>query len=390
MMKNGIIPTRMSPENTSQTKICPTCGTRLAENATRCLVCGSEFTRAVGEKSKKSVQGSRMPQVRLSLPLALGILLLILAVGAGSVYFGLQFTGGITEPTAAPTITETPTITPTVTETVTPMPSPTFTPLPPIDYTVQSGDTCSGIAVFFNTSVQAIVLENNLSSTCAISPGIVLKIPQPTPTPLPLPTATLVGPEATRAACLTDRYTVQANDTLSSIASAYRVPQQAIKDWNGMTSDAVFLDTVLLIPLCAREATPGPTPTPTAAPPYPAPNLLLPVDGAAFTLANDTVSLQWASVGLLRENEAYMITIEDVTSGTGKKLIDFVLDTKFVVPSSFRPQENLPHIMRWWVVTVRQTGTDNNGDPIWNSAGTTSVQRVFSWSGAAPAPTPTP
>jgi len=380
----------MSPETTSKTKICPTCGTRLAENATRCLVCGSEFTRAIGEKSRKSVQGSRMPQVRLSLPFALGILLIVLVVGAGGVYFGLQATGGIVEPTIVPTITETPTITPTVTETTTPTPSPTYTPLPPIDYTVKFGDTCSGIAVFFNTSVQAIVLQNNLSSTCAISPGMVLKIPQPTPTPLPLPTATLAGPEATRAACQTDRYTVQANDTLSSVAAAYRVPQQAIKDWNGMTSDSVFLGTTLLIPLCAREATPGPTPTPTPAPPYPAPNLLLPVDGAAFTLANDTVSLQWASVGLLRENEAYMVTIEDVTSGTGKKLVDYVLDTKLVVPASFRPQENLPHIMRWWVVTVRQTGTDNNGNPIYTSAGTASLQRVFSWSGAAPAPTPTP
>ena len=34
---------------------------------------------------------------------------------------------------------------------------------------------------------------------------------------------------------------------------------------------------------------------------------------AAFTLANDVVTLQWASIGTMRENEAYQITIEDVT-----------------------------------------------------------------------------
>ncbi|MBM3152209.1 MAG: LysM peptidoglycan-binding domain-containing protein, partial [Chloroflexi bacterium] len=165
-MKNGIIPLRMSPEKpTSQTKICPTCGTRLADNATRCLVCGSEFTPRVEAKSRKSVQGSRMPEIRLSLPLALTLLVLILGLGAGGVFAGLQFTGNITVPTVVPTITETPTATPTPTETLTPTPSPTFTPLPPIDYVVQANDTCSGIALVFGVSVQSIIIENNLSST---------------------------------------------------------------------------------------------------------------------------------------------------------------------------------------------------------------------------------
>jgi len=390
-MKNGIIPLRMSPEKpTSQTKICPTCGTRLADNATRCLVCGSEFTPRVEAKSRKSVQGARMPEIRLSLPLALALLVLILGLGAGGVFAGLQFTGNITVPTVVPTITETPTATPTPTETLTPTPSPTFTPLPPIDYVVQANDTCSGIALVFGVSVQSIIIENNLSSTCFLTPGTTLKIPRPTPTPAPQATSTLTGVDATKAACQTDRYTVQANDTLSSIAGAYNVPQQAIKDWNGMTSDQVFFGTTITIPLCARAATPGPTPTPTPAPPYPPPPLLLPADGAPFTLANNTVTLQWASIGVLRENEAYMVVVEDVTAGTDRRLVDYVLDTKFIVPVSFRPLENVAHVLRWWVAPVRQSGTDSNGNPVWASAGSTSLQRVFTWSGSAPAATPTP
>jgi ribosomal protein L40E len=65
----------MSPESTS-TKLCPTCGTRLTENATRCVVCGSEFsaTPKPNTKSGKAIQGSRMPQVTLSLPVALAVL----------------------------------------------------------------------------------------------------------------------------------------------------------------------------------------------------------------------------------------------------------------------------------------------------------------------------
>jgi hypothetical protein len=164
---------------------------------------------------------------------------------------------------------------------------------------------------------------------------------------------------------------------------------QAIKDWNGLSTDNVFIDNQLIIPLCMRAATPGPSPTPTTPPPYQAPNLLLPADGDTFTLAADTVTLQWASVGALSDNERYQVTIEDVTGGTGRKLTQYVTDTKFIVPVTFRPQDNSSHIMRWWVVPVRQTGTDDQGNPIWSTAGTASAMRAFGWSGAGPVATPT-
>jgi hypothetical protein len=194
---------------------------------------------------------------------------------------------------------------------------------------------------------------------------------------------------ATRAACQTASYTVQANDTLSTIANSYNVSMTAIKEWNGLSTDNVFTDTKLIIPLCMRAATPGPSPTATIPPPYPAPNLLLPANGDTFTLATDTVTLQWASVGVLRENERYQVTIEVLTGGTGRKLTQYVTDTKFVVPVTFRSQENSTSIMQWWVVAVRQSGTDDQGNPIWSSAGTASAMRVFGWSGAGPLATPT-
>jgi len=386
----------MLQEPSSQkSQICPTCGTRLTENATRCLVCGTELTTKAATKSKKadtSVQASRMPEITLSLPAALGALVIVLLIGAAVVYFSLQagIGGKLEEPTAVVTPTETATITPTGTEVPTSTLIPTVTPLPPFDYTVRSGDNCGIIAANFGISVQSIIILNQLSSQCFVSVGQKLKIPYPTPTPAPPPTAVPNEATQTAQACEKVQYTVQTNDTLSSISLNYNVPQDAIKFYNGLASDNVFIGTIIIIPLCERFATPGPTPTATLPPPYPAANLLLPADGAAFTLANDVVTLQWASIGTLRDDERYQVTILDVTSGQGLRLTEYVTDTKYIVPTSFRPNDNLAHVIRWWVTTVRQNGVDEQGQPVYVSAGAISDNRVFSWVGVAVQNTPGP
>ena len=336
-----------------------------------------------------------MPEVTLSLPIALGLLVLFLAVGATVVYAGLSAAKRVVNPTAVPTQTETPTASPTPTDTQLPTLAPSATEQAPFEYTVASGDTCGGIAVTFGVSVQSLIILNNLPASCNnLSVGQKLKVPYPTATPAPLPTNTAQAADATRAACDKVVVTVQENDTLSSIAANYAVPQQAIKDFNGLSTDSVFIGSTIKIPLCMREPTAGPSPTPTIPPPYPAPNLLLPADGGVFTVNNDSVVLQWASIGTLRSNEMYQVTVQDVTdlnvtSGSDRKIVQYVNDTKFIVPSSFRPQDNNAHTIRWWVTTVRQTGSDDQGNPIWSSAGALSIWRDFTWSGVGALPTPT-
>src|SRR6185369_5582768 len=155
----------------------------------------------------------------------------------------------------------------------------------------------------FKVSLQSIIALNQLSAQCFVSVGQVLKIPYPTATAAPPPTEVPNEATQTAQACEKVPYTVQENDTLSSISLNYNVPQDAIKFYNGLSSDNVLLGTTIVIPLCERFATPGPTPTATLPPPYQAPNLLLPASGASFTLANDVVTLQWASIGTLRDNE---------------------------------------------------------------------------------------
>ena len=387
----------MPPEttNTPNTKVCPTCGTRLAENATRCLVCGTELSASSEMKKPQAIQANRMPEITLSLPAALGLLALFLVVGAALVFVVLRVTGadpgGAKQALPSPTITLTATITPTETDQPTNTLAPTSTTQPPFEHTVVEGEFCSNIAATFGISVQSIIILNNLSSNCILSTGKVLKIPYPTPTIALLPTSTLSTSERELKNCETATYVVQGGDSLLSIAANYGVPMDAIKSANGLASNNVFIGAPLTIPLCKRAATPGPSPTPTTPPPYPAPNLLLPPDGASFALLNDSVALQWASIGTLRENEAYMVIIEDVTEGQGRRLTDYVTDTKYIIPGSFRPKDGTSHIFRWWVSTARQSGASNDqGLPIWDSAGASSLQRVFNWQGVAVEPTPTP
>ena len=372
----------MAPELNSQTRICPTCGTKLTENAPRCLVCGRTFTVKSAPKAKQTVQAQKLPELKLSLPLAIGLLFIILAVGGGLIFLVLRGTGQVAPPEPTATASPFPTFVQSPTPTITSTPEPTFTPLPPKDYQIRSNDTCSLIAVIFDVTVRSIAELNNLPPDCGVlTVGQTISVPQPTPTASPMATSTLSVNQATESACQKIEYRVGDNDTLSGIAANYAVTVETLKTYNGLTSNNIWSGQVITIPLCERLPTAGPTPTATLPPPYKPANLLLPADGAIFTGANDSITLQWAAIGGMLEGESYAVTIEDLTQGQGRKLVDYTNDTKYIVPATFRPVENAPHVIRWWVQPVRQSGTTEAGDVIWVPAGSQSVPRVFSWSG---------
>lgn len=371
--------------------LCPTCGTKLPENASRCLVCGRTFTGKAASRESKSVRSQRLPDVTLSLPLALGLVFLVLAIGGGIIFLVLRGTGQVAAPEATGTPSPSPTFEQSPTPTMTSTPLPTFTPLPAIEYVIQDGDQCLGIAYAYGVTVKSITdLNSELSTDCVLSVGQTILVPQPTPTASPMATSTLSVDQATEDAC--EKYTINVgeNDTLGAIAANYNVSQETIKNYNGLTSDNIYVGQSLVIPLCERLPTSGPTPTPTNPPPYAATNLLLPADGAVFESSNETVTLQWAAVPGMLEGEVYAVTVEDLTEGQGKKLVDYASDTKYTVPVTFRPTSNTPHVIRWWVQPVRQSGSTESGDTIWVPAGSASTPRVFTWSGIGAAVTPEP
>jgi hypothetical protein len=112
---------------------------------------------------------------------------------------------------------------------------------------------------------------------------------------------------------------------------------------------------------------------------------LLPADGKVFSQADEPITLLWAAVGILHENEAYAVTIEDLTSGQTTRVVNYVTDTKFTLPATLRPDDAKAHVIRWSVMPVRQTGTDAEGNPLWESAGSSSVARVLIWIGGTSA-----
>ena len=380
----------------NKSRNCPVCGTKLSENARRCLVCGTDLSDSIAAPKSKSkterIDSKRIPEVKINLIALIAIIVLILVLIGLLIFFIIN--RGETQAdvltNAEMTATTTPTLTTTPRNTATQTPLPTWTPLPPIEYTVKDNETCLDIALQFNTSVQSIILANNLNTSCLISPGLVLQVPQPTLTPSPVPTATPEAFIADVEMCThTDTIIVDANMTLSSIAANYNVSMSDIRIYNNLPNDIVRQGQTLIIPLCDRLPTAGPTLTPTPLPPYPAPNLLLPRSGTAFTAQDQAVTLQWASVASLYPGEVYRVMIQDLTSAEEKILVDYVSDTKFILPASFKPTDTNPHIIQWSVSVARQINSDPN-NPIYEEAGAISAYRVFSWVGSGISPTATP
>lgn len=325
---------------------------------------------------------------------------IVLALAGGAVWLRSYVTAAppptITPlPTATETLapTETPTLPPaTSTPTVTPVPTQANTPAPPTRYTVRLGDTLGSIAERYGTTIEKIQQFNSLQSTEVIQVGQTLLIPvagsTPNPTNTPRPTETFVaGPTPG-----TVLHVVQSGDTLLGISLKYGVPMNIIQRANEIKdAETIQVGQQLVIPIGPMAtATPGLPPTPTGLPTYPAPALLSPLSDQVFEGNEEPILLQWASVGILQQNEYYQVRLERVDASAPPTLFR-TRATGWHIPADLFPKLDDTHrTLKWQVRVVREIGTRADDTTIYQDAGLLSVTRTFQWLIAPPTPTPTP
>lgn len=108
-------------------------------------------------------------------------------------------------------------------------------------YTVKSGDTLSGIASQYNTTVNQIISLNQLSNPNLIYVGQVLKLKNSQ-------TTNSSSSSSSTAATTVGTYTVKAGDTLSAIASRYSTSSSTLASLNSLSNpNLIYVGQVLKV-----------------------------------------------------------------------------------------------------------------------------------------------
>jgi len=116
-------------------------------------------------------------------------------------------------------------------------------------YIVQSNDTLWDIARAFGISVDSLCTANGLSRRDVIRPGQRLQLPTGSAA------RELSSSQSSPTAGWSGRYTVRSGDTLSGIASRYRVSVSELRRTNGLNSSRIYPGNTLKVPGSGGVAT---------------------------------------------------------------------------------------------------------------------------------------
>ena len=247
-------PTVLPPQ--SSPRLCPLCGSRVSERATKCLVCGTNLARAASKLAKPRRRFYPSPFVLgvLAVLIVIGTLLMGLATGQVPMPAVFRFP----TPTVTPTFTPRPT--PTSTATATQTPTPTATPQPPIEYVIKDGDSCLAIAIQYDITVESLILENRLDPDCTVAVGHTIRVPRPTPTIGIPPTDVPPGTTPLPTAPPYPTYVVASGDSCLAIALHFGVTVDELMKANGIPDcNFLLIGRSLFIPV---NPTPTVSPTP--------------------------------------------------------------------------------------------------------------------------------
>ncbi|MDP2282715.1 MAG: LysM peptidoglycan-binding domain-containing protein [Pseudohongiella sp.] len=208
---------------------------------------------------------------------------------------------------------------------------------PDVNYTIQRGDSLSGIATRFNTSVAQLVSLNQLTDAHRIRVGQQLLLPHDTNMITQTLAAAEPAPVVPGAA-----YAVRPGDTISSIARRYRVSETDILRVNALSNpDRLAVGQQLRLPaegdarvLAAayRDAVDVPVATPAPA--------SVPTEIAVETVENVGVSNELAAQALSTDPADYAVAA------------DYTVE--------IQASETLGHLSEWAGTSVQALRTANN------------------------------
>ncbi|MDO9476653.1 MAG: LysM peptidoglycan-binding domain-containing protein [Pseudohongiella sp.] len=208
---------------------------------------------------------------------------------------------------------------------------------PDVNYTIQRGDSLSGIATRFNTSVAQLVSLNQLTDAHRIRVGQQLLLPHDTNMITQTLAAAEPAPVVPGAA-----YAVRPGDTISSIARRYRVSETDILRVNGLSNpDRLAVGQQLRLPaegdarvLAAayRDAVDVPVATPVPE--------SVPTEIAVETVENVGVSNELAAQALSTDPADYAVAADNTVE--------------------IQASETLGHLSEWAGTSVQALRTANN------------------------------
>lgn len=353
----------VTPQRRPQ-RYCLHCGAPVAHQAETCLMCG----QPVDKLPRRAA-----PFGASSIGVLLGVVIIAGLVGWFMSTFQPPVAGAVRTPTATPTRPAPPTATGTPTPTTTSTPPPTLTstltPTPlPVIHTVKRGETLLFIASEYGTTVEAIMEANDLSDPSALQIDQELVIPiQSRARPTPAPAAPTVV------------HVVEAGDTVSGIALKYGSSIDDILAANpDLDPDLLSIGQEVTVPLApptpTSTPTPAPTPTYTPGPPYAAPVLLSPADGARFEAADPAPFLNWAAVAILEEDVFYVINL---SAADGRERVQWTRSTSWRLSPDDRPAR--PTTFRWRVTVMRRLGGQDNDSYYGEALSPPGQERTFRW-----------
>jgi LysM repeat protein len=386
-------------------RCCPACGAPVAGTAAVCLMCGADLMEEPAAGAARPVV---LPLWQRVLRVAWAVIKLPLAaVLAGGILLGIGVLlvnqpwkpaavidsplvtpmdtpteatpTNVAAPTDTLTFTPSPTATDTPTSTATATSTPT--PLPVITYTVRLGDSWISIANQFRVEAVDLAQFNGRSVNDVLLFGEVIQIP----------------PAGAGAMPVLRTHVVQRGDSLERIAQRYNVSIGALRIANALPEDYVLkVGEALTIPWdtpTPPTPTPTPTGTPTATPtatatPWPdtptplagylAPALLAPPDGQVIE-GGDAVLLTWASVGVLADDEWYVLRL-GVPGDVAQPEAVWVKTTGWRAPADLRPAQDVAEEpFEWQVVVVRLVETLPDGSRRTEPQSPLSETRTFYW-----------